>query len=99
MGCVCLFEEQENGTSGHNGQYTSGGLDIYAENIARVQNCADVTKLNSFLVFVISLLSRHHADQMSEGSEVSKVTLCVKFLKWHPLTQSVSQSLTDQGQV
>ena len=60
MGWACLCEEQEDGTSGHNGQYTSGGLDIYAENIARVQNCADVTKLNSFLVFVFCLLSRHH---------------------------------------
>ena len=27
--------------------------------------------------------SPHHSDQMSEGSQVSKVTLCVKILKWH----------------
>ena len=32
---------------------------------------------------------------MSEGSQVSKVTLCFKILKW----QSVTESLTDQGQV
>ena len=28
--------------------------------------------------------SEHFFDQMSEGSQVSKVTLCVKILKWHP---------------
>ena len=95
MGWACLCEEQEDGTSGHNGQYTSGGLDIYAEIIARVQSCADVTKLNSFLVFVFSLLSRCHADQMSEGSQVPKVTLCFKILMWW----SVTESLTDEGQV
>ena len=35
----------------------------------------------SFCIFVF--LSRQPSDQMSEGSEVSKVTLCVKILKWH----------------
>ena len=46
----------------------------------------------SFLYFFLFVfLSRHHADQMSEGSEVSKVTLCVVIINWH--------SLTDQGQV
>ena len=49
-----------------------------------------------FLSFCFSVfLSRHHSDQMSEGSQVSKVSLCVKILKWHLPTQSVS----DQGQV
>ena len=33
-----------------------------------------------FCIFVF--LSRHHSDQISEGSEVSKVTLCVEILKW-----------------
>ena len=47
----------------------------------------------SFCLFVF--LSRHHSDQMSQWSQVSKVTLCVKILKWHSLSQSVS----DQGQV
>ena len=37
----------------------------------------------SFCLFVFFVfLSGNHADQMSEGSEVSKVTLCVKILKW-----------------
>ena len=37
----------------------------------------------SFSLFVLfAFLSGHHADQMSEGSEVSKVTLCVEILKW-----------------
>ena len=45
-----------------------------------------------FLSFCFSVfLSRHHSDQMSEGSQVSKVSLCVKILKWHPPTDSVSQ--------
>jgi len=39
----------------------------------------------SFCLFVF--LSRHHSDQMSEGSEVSKVTLCVEILKWQSVTQ------------
>ena len=37
---------------------------------------------------------KHHSDQMSEGSQVSKVALCVKILKWHSLTH---QSLTHQS--
>ena len=37
--------------------------------------------LCNFWIFVF--LSRHHADQMSEGSQISKVTLCVKIQKWH----------------
>ena len=45
-----------------------------------------------FLSFCLSVfLSRHHSDQMSEGSQVSKVTLCVEVLKW--------RSVTHQGQV
>ena len=45
-----------------------------------------------FLSFVfLSFLSRHHPDQMSEGSQVSKVTLCVKILKWQSVSESVSQ--------
>ena len=47
----------------------------------------------SFCCFVF--LSGYHCDQMSEGSEVSKVTLCVKILKWHSPSQSLSQSVTD----
>ena len=44
-----------------------------------------------FLSFCFSVfLSRHHSDQMSEGSQLSMVTLCVKIQKW----QSVTQSLT-----
>ena len=35
----------------------------------------------------------YHSDHMSEGSQVSKVTLCVQILKWRSLCQ-VSQSLT-----
>ena len=31
--------------------------------------------------------SAHHSDQMSEGSQVSKVTICVKILKWRLLTE------------
>ena len=37
-----------------------------------------------FCLFVFS--SWHHTDQMSEGSQVSKVTICVKILKWQWLT-------------
>ena len=48
----------------------------------------------SFLSF-FCLLSRHHSYQMSEGSQVSKVTICLKILKW----QSLTHSLIDQGQV
>ena len=44
----------------------------------------------SFCLFVFS--SRHLSDQMSEGYQVSKVTLCVKILKWHSLTHSLTQS-------
>ena len=39
-----------------------------------------------FLYFcLLVFLSRHHVDQMSEGCQVSKVTICVKILKWHSL--------------
>ena len=43
----------------------------------------------SFCLFVF--LSRHQADQMSERSQVSKVTLCVKIQKWQWLTQWVTK--------
>ena len=42
----------------------------------------------SFYLFVF--LFRHHSDQMSEGSEVSKVTLCVETLKWQSLSEWVT---------
>ena len=42
----------------------------------------------------ISIFSFGRALSMSEGSEVSKVTICVKILKWHPVTQSLTQSVT-----
>ena len=31
--------------------------------------------------------SPHYPDQMSEGYQVSKVTLCVKILKWHSISK------------
>ena len=46
--------------------------------------------LFSFCLFLV-FLSRHHSDQMSEGSPVSKVTPCVKILKWHPVTHSLTK--------
>ena len=72
---------------------TQGG-NIEPENIARVRNRPDVTILNSlfglcifvFFVFLsfcpFVFLSGHHADQMSGGSQVSKVTLYVEIQKW-----------------
>ena len=41
-----------------------------------------------FCLFVF--LSWQHSDQMSEGSQVSKVTLCVKILKWQSVTHPLS---------
>ena len=61
------------------------------ENIARVRNCPDITILNSlpnlclflFLSFCLFIfMSFCHFDQMSKGSQVPKVTLCVQILKW-----------------
>ena len=43
----------------------------------------------SFCLYVF--LSRHHSDEMSEGLEVSKVTICVKILKWHPVIDSLTK--------
>ena len=37
----------------------------------------------AFLLFVF--LPSHHCDQMSEGSQVSNVTLCAEILKWHSM--------------
>ena len=49
----------------------------------------------SFFVFLFLhlffFLSRHHFDPMSEGSDVSKVTLCVETLKWQSVTESVTK--------
>ena len=48
--------------------------------------------LSVFLSFCLSVfLSRHHSDKMTEGSQVSKFTLCVKFQN----RQWVSESVTD----
>ena len=43
--------------------------------------------------------SPHHPDQMSEGSQVSKVTLCVKILKWQSLTQAQRVGIELPGQL
>ena len=48
-----------------------------------------------FCLFVfLSFLSFCLDITMSEGSQISKVTLCVKIQKWHWVSQSVSDSLT-----
>ena len=40
----------------------------------------------SFSLFCV-FVSGHHSDQMSEGSQVSKVTICVQIIKWHSMTK------------
>ena len=47
-----------------------------------------------FVSFLFVILSIHHAVQMSEGSQVWKVTLCVEILKWRSLTHSKTHWLT-----
>ena len=42
-------------------------------------------------IFIFSTFSFQLITKISEGAQVSKVTLCVKILKWH--------SVTAQGQV
>ena len=60
------------------------------ENIAREWNCPDVTWLNTLylsLSFTISVfLSFCLFVFLPEGSQVSKVTLCVQILKWQWLS-------------
>ena len=81
-------------------EYNKSSMVFSFLNIARVQNCPDVTRLNSlfglrllsFCLFVF--LSWQHSDQMSEGSQVSKVTLCVKIQKWYSASHSLTNSLT-----
>ena len=54
------------------------------------------------LVFVFCLfvlLSRRHSDHISEGSQVSKVTLCVKNLKWHWPTELQRSGIELPGQL
>ena len=50
-----------------------------------------------FCLFV--LLSRRHSDHISEGSQVSKVTLCVKNLKWHWPTELQRSGIELPGQL
>ena len=72
-----------------------------AKNITKVRNCTDITIclfvlfiffsfcLFVFLSFCILVFSSFCLfDQMSEGSQVSEVTLCVKIQKWQWLTHS-----------
>ena len=40
-------------------------------------------KIGKNLNFFQLFFSTHHSDQMSDGSQVSKVTICVQILKWH----------------
>ena len=67
--------------------------------IARVGNCPDITNVK-FSFWTVSLclcvsLSLHHSDQMSEGSQASKVIISGKLLK----RQSDIESVSDQGWV
>ena len=43
----------------------------------------------SFSCCLFVFLSRYHGDQMSQGSQVSNATLCVKVLKWRSPTHPV----------
>ena len=56
------------------------------KNIVIVQNCPHITTL-----FFVFLSFWHHSDQMSEGTQVSKVTLCVQILNSHGLTHSLTK--------
>ena len=58
-----------------------------------LQECKTVLTSQYYTIFFIFVffspfvfLSRHHSDQMSEGSQLSKVTLCVQILKWQSFT-------------
>ena len=51
----------------------------------------------SFWLFVF--LSKHHSDQMSEESQVSKITLCVKIQKWHSATHWPRSGIELPGQL
>ena len=53
--------------------------------------------LSVFCLLVFS--SRHHSGLISVGSQVSKVTLCVKILKWHSLTQWPRSGIELPGQL
>ena len=47
-----------------------------------LQECKTaLTFVFSFFLFFFVFLSRHNSDQMSEGSQVSKVAVCVQILK------------------
>ena len=68
---------------------------MYTQNIARVQNCLDITLLTlSFCPFFLFLIcfslfffsSLRDLDQMAERAQVSKVILCVQILNWHPVS-------------
>jgi len=50
--------------------------------------------LSLSLSFFGQVMSPHHPDEMSQGSQVSRVTLLLCFLKGHLLTHSVSESVT-----
>ena len=51
----------------------------------------------SFCLFVF--LSWINSDQMSRGSQVSKVTICVKFLKWRSVTEWPRSGIELPGQL
>ena len=50
------------------------------------------------LVFFV-FSSRHHSDQMSEGSQVWEVTLCVETQKWQSVTESPRSGIELPGQL
>ena len=52
-----------------------------------------------FKFFSQLFFSPHHPDQMSKGSQVSKVTLCVKILKWQSATQTPRSGIELPGQL
>ena len=55
-------------------------------------------KLERISIFSV-FFSPHYSDQMSEGSQVSKVTLCVKILKWQWLTHWPRSGIELPGQL
>ena len=91
---VCLF--RWNGCNVWTGEIVISGAKFHIVQLEVWLNKEHFPlKKSNLLCNLLCLFSGHHADEMSEGSQVSKVDLCVKILKWHPVTHWP----TDQGQV
>ena len=95
---VCLF--RWNGCNVWTGEIVISGAKFHIVQLEVWLNKEHFPlKKSNLLCNLLCLFSGHHADEMSEGSQVLKVTPCVQILKRHRVTDRPRSGIELPGQL